>query len=351
MVIPKSFAMFSSFPLNMPGTGTCVIFAGNILQLIKRNYKIAGTVMLLLLIAFAGHAQGVMVLRGSIIIKGGKSIPYRLELTDSAGFVKGYSITYSEPDEAKAVVAGKVDRDKKRLVFREQSLVYSKGFHPEALCMINATLDYNAAGKTLNGPITSKDAGNTNCTGGRVVFNAEDEITAFFAGRRVAAPVEDKDEDMTPAVTPPPDDKYNMTITMKGKVRKDTTTKKVAAEEKKAEPLVTEKITAGVEKAYTWYSDSLVIDVWDNGNIDGDRVSVQFDGKTVLAGHYLTKEKKHLSIPISAGEHTLAIVADNEGSDPPNTATLLLTDAGKQHSIMAHNPRGGISLIRIRKGK
>lgn len=328
-------------------------FCSNILQLIKHNYRLVSVVFLLLLSVFAAQAQGVLVLRGSIMIKGGKSIPYRLELTDSAGLVKGYSITYSEPDEAKAVVEGKMDRAKKRLVFREQSLVYSKGFHPEALCMISATLDYNTQGKTLNGPITSKDAGNTNCTGGRVVFNTESEIAAFFAPpRRAAAAVAEKDDDMMPATTPPPaEDKYNMTVTMKGKVRKDTVVAKAAPEDKKPEPPVTDKITAGVDKAYSWNSDTVVVDIWDSGNIDGDRVSLQFDGKTVLAGYYLSKEKRQLHIPLPPGEHTLAIVADNEGSDPPNTATLLLTDGGTQHRILAYNPRGGISLIKIRRVK
>jgi hypothetical protein len=349
--------MFYATTANVGKQARINYFCGNTLpQLTRHIYNLSLAAAILLSFgALVAQSQPITLkLTGSIIIKGGKSIPYRLELTDSAGYVKGYSITYSEPDEAKAVVEGRMDRDKKKLIFREQSLIYSKGFHPEALCMIKATLEYNSSNKVLKGAITSTDIDNTKCAGGTVLFNNETEIRQFFSPPRPEVPPGAAKEDRPEPVkeTPPPvADKYDMVITMKKKVRKDTVVTTAPREAAKQETLVTDKITAGTDKAYIWYSDTVVVDIWDGGNIDGDRVSIQFNGRTVLGNHYLSRERRQLRLRLSDGENTLAIIADNEGSDPPNTATLLLTDRSKQYSIVAYNPKGGISVIKIRKAK
>ena len=115
---------------------------------------------------------------------------------------------------------------------------------------------------------------------------------------------------------------------------------------------MTDKVTTGVEKAYDWHSDTLVIDVWDGGTVDGDRITLQFNGETYLTNYFLQKEKKQLRIPISGYEvNTIAILADNEGSDPPNTASILLTDGTSKYSILAYNKKDDVALIRIRKTK
>jgi len=56
-----------------------------------------------------------------------------------------------------------------------------------------------------------------------------------------------------------------------------------------------------------------------------------------------------LRIPLQGGINTIVIAADNEGSDPPNTATLMLGDGAKHYSVIAYNPRGQQALIKIRR--
>ena len=118
------------------------------------------------------------------------------------------------------------------------------------------------------------------------------------------------------------------------------------------ETLEEEKVTAGVEKLYEWHSDTVVIDVWDGGTVDGDRITIQFNGQPVLTSYSLVKEKKQLRLPIAgAGVNTILIMAENEGYDPPNTASMLLTDGATRYSILAYNKKGNASLIKIKRVK
>ena len=275
-------------------------------------------------------AQKKIVLNGTLVMKTGETFPYKLEITDSGNAIKGYSLTYQPPDETKTTIHGKLDRSLRTLSFKEKDIVYSHSVPTKAfMCLVNATLDYVYEGGkyVLKGPVTSREADNTACTQGEIVFTNEQEIQNLFAYH----------------------EQFDTVITMKKRVVApvDATTAPVVQE-----PLVTDKVTTGVEKAYDWHSDTLVIDVWDGGTVDGDRITLQFNGETYLTNYFLQKEKKQLRIPISGYEvNTIAILADNEGSDPPNTASILLTDGTSKYSILAYNKKDDVALIRIRKTK
>jgi hypothetical protein len=314
------------------------------LQVIENGLKrtIYAALFPALAIASTAAAQTHMPeLNGFITIKSGKKIPYKLQLTDSAGIVRGYSITYQEPEDAKAMIEGRIERATKKLIFTEKELLYSKGFHPEALCMISATLDYLDNGKTLKGKIASTNAANTACSGGTVTFNVAAEIENLY--RKPEVP-------LTPQPKKEPTDKYDTVITMRKKMKSDTVALK-KPEPQPVEPAPTDKVTAGVEKAYEWHSDTVIVDVWDGGNVDGDRVTILFNNIPVLENYRLAKERKRIFLPLSAGNNSLSILAVNEGSDPPNTATMLLTDGQRHYNIIAYNPKGSQSIIHIRKTK
>ncbi|MES2701211.1 MAG: hypothetical protein V4649_01145 [Bacteroidota bacterium] len=299
-----------------------------------------------------------VTLNGFIQVRKGLTIPYRLELTDSLGYISGNSVTYKEPDEARAVISGMLDKKSKKLVFKETELLYSKGFHPEAfMCMVNARLQYTAGGRGLNGPLTSAEADNTKCATGTIIFSNENELKILFAAvlpaidtaKATNAPPAEKEQEVPP--TEERVNEYDMVVTMKKKVKKDTAAVKKQAEPAATAPAVTDKITAGLGKTYEWTTDTVVIDVWDGGNIDGDRISLVLNGKPVLSNYYLIKERRQLRLPLAAGMNTLTIQADNEGADAPNTASLLLTDGMKQYSILAYNPKGNSSVVTIKRGR
>ena len=75
--------------------------------------------------------------------------------------------------------------------------------------------------------------------------------------------------------------------------------------------------------------------------------------QAVLTNYYMVKKEKQTASvarkQAKGGVNTLTIVADNEGSDPPNTASLLLTDGITQYSLLAYNPKGQRVVIKIKK--
>ena len=78
----------------------------------------------------------------------------------------------------------------------------------------------------------------------------------------------------------------------------------------------------------TFKSDSLQLALYDNGEIDGDTVSVLLDGEIILAkqGLKATAIRKTIYIEPGKDELTLVLYAENLGKYPPNTGLLIVYD-------------------------
>lgn len=81
--------------------------------------------------------------------------------------------------------------------------------------------------------------------------------------------------------------------------------------------------------------DSVKIELYDNGEIDGDSVSLFLNDELILSHLMLLAQPKtvwlHLdkSLPVNK----LVLFAENLGTLPPNTALMLVTVKGKRYSI------------------
>lgn len=76
-------------------------------------------------------------------------------------------------------------------------------------------------------------------------------------------------------------------------------------------------------------SDSLMFSLYDNGEIDGDTVSVIMNGETIMAKQGLKASAIRKTIYIQPGQtedFTLVLFADNLGKYPPNTGLLVVHD-------------------------
>jgi hypothetical protein len=78
----------------------------------------------------------------------------------------------------------------------------------------------------------------------------------------------------------------------------------------------------------TFKSDSLELSLYDNGEIDGDTVSVLLNGNILLARQGLKASAIKKTIYIQRGEDevTLVLYAENLGKYPPNTGLLVVHD-------------------------
>jgi hypothetical protein len=75
----------------------------------------------------------------------------------------------------------------------------------------------------------------------------------------------------------------------------------------------------------------LSISVYDNGEIDGDTVSVYLNGKVILSRKRLSTLPLQLNLQLDEKQdmQELTFVAENLGRIPPNTA-LMIVDTGLQ---------------------
>lgn len=74
------------------------------------------------------------------------------------------------------------------------------------------------------------------------------------------------------------------------------------------------------------------IDLYDNGTIDNDTISVYHNNRLVVRSQRLNFTPISFTIHSEPGEthHEIVVVADNLGDIPPNTALMVVTSGGKE---------------------
>jgi hypothetical protein len=281
--------------------------------------------------------QPVYHLKGFMGIQGGESFTYRIELQDSAaGWMQGYAYTYAvEKNDVKARIVARIDRAAQTLHLVESEILHNNYFKSKAtICLVDASMQYSRSEGSLSGPINTNTMDNgAACARGSISFTNKEEIETLFKGIQ-------KEVEKAPVVVEPKPRKPGKIIV------KEQPVPTVA---QKIEPAIA-NITEGKDKAYQWASDTIVMEIWDGNNVDNDRVSVLYNGNEILSNYALMKEPKRLYLAVGGNElNIIAIEANNEGGDPPNTAHIRLYDGDVQHDVVAHNATGKRALIRIRR--
>jgi hypothetical protein len=81
--------------------------------------------------------------------------------------------------------------------------------------------------------------------------------------------------------------------------------------------------------------DTVRVELYDNGEIDGDSISLYLNNDLLLQHYKLTAEAKVLLVPIdkSLPVNRLILFAENLGRLPPNTALMEVTVHGKTYEL------------------
>ncbi len=80
--------------------------------------------------------------------------------------------------------------------------------------------------------------------------------------------------------------------------------------------------------------NSVKVDLYDDGDIDNDIVSVYFNRSLVVDKKSLTANAHSFSLNLIPGKtNELILFADNLGNIPPNTALMIITDGTTRHEI------------------
>lgn len=85
----------------------------------------------------------------------------------------------------------------------------------------------------------------------------------------------------------------------------------------------------------SFHADSLELALYDNGEVDGDTVSVLMNGELIIAkqGLKTVAIKKTIYIKPGEEEFTLVLYAENLGKYPPNTGLLVVHDGDDVYQV------------------
>lgn len=150
----------------------------------------------------------------------------------------------------------------------------------------------------------------------------------------------------TPTVTQP-DKKEEATVPVSKPVKvpqsDKATTDSLEVAEKKSQPIANVQAANELDlrkteilQSFFFESDSLVLSLYDNGEIDGDTVSVVLNDVVIIDKKRLsvTAITKTIYIPPASGDSLrLIMYAENLGRIPPNTGLLVIQDKDERYEI------------------
>lgn len=100
-------------------------------------------------------------------------------------------------------------------------------------------------------------------------------------------------------------------------------------------------------------SDSIQVDFYDNGEVDGDSISVFFNDQLLGANLRLSTKSIHLNIKLDTTKeyNLLSMFANNLGSIPPNTSLMLVSDGNKRYEVRLSSSLEKTAAVRIKRKK
>ncbi len=128
---------------------------------------------------------------------------------------------------------------------------------------------------------------------------------------------------------------------------------------KLAQPTITtpglffEKRSTTVLKTIEVETENIKIDLYDNGEVDGDSVSLFLNGKLLVTRKKLTTQPLSIRIPKNEleDENELVMYAENLGTIAPNTALMVVTDGSKRYEVRITSDLQKSGTIRFVKKK
>jgi hypothetical protein len=288
----------------------------------------------------------------------GSSIDYVLELETRGSSVSGYSYTYFNEGSKRyytiCKLTGTLNRSTKDIVVTETERVkfntppgFQNCFQTHKLHYVKDTGDI----ETLRGSWLTAPNQDSNCGYG-TTFLSRRIIKQWALGNKPAdkKPVIQPQKNTTalkPKTTPSKNihkAPSKQSSNIKNNVVKDDNTKKdipsMVPEIKKADT-IKQKITGfeprrtDIIRTIPIYQPTFRVDFYDNGEIDGDSITVFYNNKIILSHKMLTTNAISLTLSIdeNVGENIITMYADNLGTIPPNTALMIVTDGNKRYEV------------------
>ncbi len=322
---------------------------------------------------------------------------FELQIEQNAKAFEGVTYSYKTTIfYGKATCRGTVNPKNGKVFLEELKLVEVKMQQGSSACVMTCNLQYSKMGEEefLEGTYTSyNEADSSNCGGGtiflRKVVTSDFYKEPFLVERenRAKKPApKPKTGNLSKSTAPPAQKTTAAPPVRSGATAKSTTPTKPATTPSKRPPTTTKKpetvaksttppkekdnttpppadkvhiiprdadaepapppAKVNIPKVLSTRENELVktifvnagkisINIYDNGTVDNDTISVYLDKKLVLSKRRLTEQPLKLSFTLNeeVSEHELIMVAENLGEIPPNTSLMVVTAGDQKYEV------------------
>lgn len=276
-----------------------------------------------------GLKAQVVELTGAIFFGNSQLLSYRVTYEiDSKNNVSGYSVCdINGPSETKARIKGAYNPLKKTLHFEETAVINHKSTIPTSdfcLLKVKGKFEKNNNKQMFAGTFSSKAQSNSViCDSGKVVLITTKE--AYELATKVAIKM----------------DKIRLPDTLSREINSHLQYLKGVDKVK--------TVKSGSVTNYTLTTDSITLEIFDDGIEDGDIISILKNNKVLLSDFKTTNEVKtmHFSVDKSEKIIVFTISAVTEGALPQNTVKVILTLGSRKELLIAPLRKGERFQIRL----
>lgn len=355
-------------------------------------YRMRKFFLILLSIPALLPAQDLSGIWKGYIEVNGSDMAFELVISQSGEKFRGYSMSslLVEGVENIGIKEAEIKKKKDRYLFEDGELVFNNFSTPGKRIILTASLQYDAGSKhpELNGNFRTRSLDmrdKTSYSGKIHLRKTEDQKGSSLLARlqlmkltsdsgelltwaNGAKDKKDKDKDLNPrfpmenpgstssgskstAATRESNaksgqDKKAVTKAGKKSSENNALTKTLSSqtkeqsvsgnEQKSTDPFAAIKFRkAQLIHEFYFTGDSLELNFYDNGTIDGDTISVLLDNKLIISKEQLGNQaiQRKVSIPASTESVYLTMLAENLGLYPPNTGILVMKDGKSRVEI------------------
>ncbi len=338
--------------------------------------------------------------RGYFITEGADNYKFELQLDQSPSKrITGVSYSYlTTVFYGKATLNGYVNTADQSALIQEIKTVELRMAGGSTACIMKCQFQYYKSGNEefLEGTYTStyektsKTFGierGGNCGGGKIylrkVPTSDFYVEPFLRDKpltnKPTTPIQPQTKSTTPkpqtskpvtkapAKTPP-------TTSTKPPVKKEVTTaphktdttKKITSVPKVQQepqkeiervpikiPAVTRSRQNELAQTLNVENEEITVRLYDNGEIDGDTISIYLDNKVILSNKLLTAAPLTITLKMDDEnpEHVLIMVAENLGRIPPNTSLMIVQDGDRRYEVRITSTEQKNAMVRFRYNK
>ncbi len=250
---------------------------------------------------------------GMLALQDSTFISYKIELTEKEGVLKGFSYTdLNGPHESKNTIVGRFNDKENTIEFREVDIVYTKSPVKELdFCYVyfKGSLRNLKGRASLTGDFKSYYDDLQPCINGKIIMQGEDKFQRKT--EKIVSRVE-KSNKVADSI------------------------KQRIANSRFLNSSDRQGLQGGETLNVFWESKIAYLEIWDPGTVDGDAMSIKLNGKTIKDSYAPKKAKTKIPLIFDKEVNKLTLKALTEGTEPPNTAQIRITDGnGKEISMLS----------------